>query len=66
MKKQAKSDEFCILQGIEKKQALLSDDFFLKELKKNYEKTGFSRKSGPNLISFAFNRGARSTPSPTR
>ena len=34
-------------------------NFFLKELKKNYEKTGFSRKSGPNLISFAFNRGGR-------
>ena len=24
-----------------------------------YEKTGFSRKSGPNLISFAFSRGGR-------
>ena len=32
---------------------------FFERIKKKYEKTGFSRKSGPNLISFAFNRGGR-------
>ena len=31
--------------------------FFWKKIKKKYEKTGFSWKSGPNLMSFAFNRG---------
>ena len=32
---------------------------FLEKNKKNNEKTGFPWKSGPNLMSFAFNRGGR-------
>ena len=34
-------------------------DIFLEKNKKNNEKTGFPWKSGPNLMSFAFNRGGR-------